>query len=124
MPAAGARASWPLRCLTIELSGRPPPPLRIGEHAIHCEHDAPTMTHGLLQRVVRQHSLLIRSRNDRFMREWLSVEHRWLIARLSCQVEEVLAERWPICFKDLCLDDLAIFVNHYDHTRVRGFVIA
>src|SRR5258705_13757861 len=42
--------------LTIELSGRPPPPLRIGEHAIHCEHDVPTMNHGSLQLVGRQHS--------------------------------------------------------------------
>src|SRR5258706_9520339 len=37
--------------LTAELSGRPPPPLRIGEHAIHCEHDAPTMIHGPFQRI-------------------------------------------------------------------------
>src|SRR5258706_7818569 len=42
-------------CLTTELSGRPQPPLRIGEHAIHCEHDAPTIFHGPLQRVVRRH---------------------------------------------------------------------
>src|SRR5258706_6995808 len=35
-------------CLTTELSGRPRPPLRIGEHVLHCEHYAPTMIHGLL----------------------------------------------------------------------------
>ena len=42
-------------CLTTELSGRPPPPLHIGEHAIRCEHDAPTIIHGPLQLVVRSH---------------------------------------------------------------------
>ena len=49
------------RCvgLTTELSGRPQPPLRIGEHAIHCEHDGPTMIRGPLQRVVRCHSQLV-----------------------------------------------------------------
>jgi hypothetical protein len=41
--------------LTTELSGRPPLPLRIGEHAIHCKHDAPTMIQGPLQRVVSSH---------------------------------------------------------------------
>jgi hypothetical protein len=41
--------------LTTELSGRPRPPLRIGEHAIYYEHDAPTTIHGPLQRVVRRH---------------------------------------------------------------------
>src|SRR5438128_5826517 len=39
--------------LTTQLSGRPPPPLRTGEHAIHREHGAPTMQLGPLQRVVR-----------------------------------------------------------------------
>ena len=38
--------------LTTELSGRPPLPLRIGEHTIRREHDAPTMIHGPLQCVV------------------------------------------------------------------------
>lgn len=38
-----------LRGLTTELSGRPLAPLRIGEHAIHCEHDAPATIHGPLQ---------------------------------------------------------------------------
>src|ERR1700687_3160972 len=42
-------------CLTTELSGRPPLPSRTGEHAIHWEHAAPTMTHGPLQRVVSRH---------------------------------------------------------------------
>src|SRR5437667_2501888 len=50
-------------CLTTELSGRPQPPLRIGEHAIHCEHDAPAMIHGPLQRVVRQHVILRRRKS-------------------------------------------------------------
>jgi hypothetical protein len=34
------------------------PPLRIGEHAIHCEHDAPATNHGPLQRVVRPHAFI------------------------------------------------------------------
>jgi hypothetical protein len=43
-----------IRChLTIALSGRPLTPLSPGEHTIHCEHGAPTMNHGPLQRVVR-----------------------------------------------------------------------
>src|SRR5437879_470925 len=39
--------------LTTELSGRPLPPLRTGERAIHGEHGAPTLLYGPLQRVVR-----------------------------------------------------------------------
>src|SRR5438270_321119 len=39
--------------LTTQLSGRPRPPLRAAEHAIHCEDGAPTLNHGPLQRVVR-----------------------------------------------------------------------
>src|SRR5207253_8096718 len=45
--------------LTTKLSGRPRSPLSIGEHAIHCEHDAPTMIHGPLQRVVRWRLVLL-----------------------------------------------------------------
>src|SRR5882724_8123990 len=52
--SAETSPTTPSRCLlTSELSGRPPPPLRIGEHAIHCEHDAPTMIHGPFQRIAR-----------------------------------------------------------------------
>ena len=42
--------------LTTQLSGRPPPPLRAAEHAIHCEDGAPTMNHGPLKRVVSHHA--------------------------------------------------------------------
>lgn len=49
----GNASTIAMRRLTTELSGRTPPPLRIGEHAFHCEHDAPTVRHGPLQRVVR-----------------------------------------------------------------------
>jgi hypothetical protein len=34
-----------LRRLTLSLSGLPPPVLRLGERAIHCEHEAPTLVH-------------------------------------------------------------------------------
>jgi len=41
--------------LTTQLSGRPRPPLRAAEHAIHCEDGAATMNHGPLKRVVSSH---------------------------------------------------------------------
>src|SRR5436190_12007410 len=54
-----ADATLPSICnLTTELSGRPRPPLCIGEHAIHCEHDAATIRPGPLQRVVSRHWLV------------------------------------------------------------------
>ena len=46
------------RCLTILLNGRPLTPLRPGEHAIHCEHRAPTMIPSTFRRVVRRHGLV------------------------------------------------------------------
>jgi hypothetical protein len=41
--------------LTTELSGQARRPFRAGEHAVHGEHGAATVTAGPLQRVVSQH---------------------------------------------------------------------
>src|SRR6266852_9752119 len=51
------------RGLTTQLNGRPRPPLRTGEHTIHCENGL--MSRGPLQRVVSLHAASIDKRRKR-----------------------------------------------------------